>query len=287
MCQAGKPDLRIMTSKRSYERHLPHEIPEGFPIFLTWNLKGAVPQAVIENLRRERERLEKQPARRGEAAGARKLREEKLIFARCDRLLDQAQDGPLHLKDPRAAKIVEDSILFGVGERYDVYAWCIMANHVHALLMPTWELEKVTQGIKGYTAHEINGLQQARGRIFWQDESYDHWARDEAEVLRIIEYIERNPVSTGLCRRPEDWPWSSARFRKEWLVGQAFQPEGHYVAWKHGKMRGEVEEGEVRLESLTYETGRDKSQSAQMVAPWQAKILESEKRSGVWQRDTR
>ena len=51
MCQAGKPDLRIMTSKRSYERHLPHEIPEGFPIFLTWNLKGAVPQAVIENLR--------------------------------------------------------------------------------------------------------------------------------------------------------------------------------------------------------------------------------------------
>ena len=107
--------------------------------------------------------MEKQPARRGEAAGARKLREEKLIFARCDRLLDQAKDGPLHLKDPRAAKIVEDSILFGVGERYDVYAWCIMANHVHALLMPTWELEKVTQGIKGYTAHEINGLQRRKG----------------------------------------------------------------------------------------------------------------------------
>ena len=46
-----------------------------------------------------------------------------------DRFLDQAQDGPLHLKDPKAAKIVEDSVLFGAGDRYDLYAWSVMANH--------------------------------------------------------------------------------------------------------------------------------------------------------------
>lgn len=34
--------------KRQYYRHLPHQIPEGFPIFLTWNLKGALPKAVLE-----------------------------------------------------------------------------------------------------------------------------------------------------------------------------------------------------------------------------------------------
>ncbi|OAI41588.1 hypothetical protein AYO40_02955 [Planctomycetaceae bacterium SCGC AG-212-D15] len=69
------------------------------------------------------------------------------------------------------------------------------------------------QGIKGFTSHEINGLDQARGRVFWQDESYDHWVRDEEEMHRIIVYIENNPVAAGLCARPEDWPWSSARFR--------------------------------------------------------------------------
>ena len=40
------------------------------------------------------------------------------------------------LKDPGAAKIVEDAILFGAGERYDLFAWCVMSNHVHVLLTP-------------------------------------------------------------------------------------------------------------------------------------------------------
>ena len=209
-----------MTNKRSYTRHLPHEVPDGFPIFLTWNLKGAMPQAAIEKLFKERERLEKQPPRSGELIAARKLREDKLIFAMADRFLDMAVDGPLHLKDPLAAKIVEDSILFGAEERYALLAWCVMPNHVHVLLTPFWELKKITQGIKGFTAYEINSLQDARGRIFWQDESYDHWARDEDEMLRIIEYIENNPVAARLCQRRENWPWSSARFRMEWRPGE-------------------------------------------------------------------
>ncbi len=219
-----------MANKRSYERHLPHDIPEGYPIFLTWNLKGAMPRAAIEKLVQERKRLEKQAARPGESPAARKLREGKLIFAMSDRFLDQAKDGPLHLKDPKAAKIVEDSVLFGAGDRYDLYAWSVMANHAHVLLMPIWELKEVTQGIKGYTAYEINRLQKARGRVFWQDESYDHWARDEVEVLRIIEYIENNPVSAGLCPSPEDWPWSSARLRKDWPAGQVLGSRSGFPA---------------------------------------------------------
>ena len=128
----------------------------------------------------------------------------------------------MHLRDGTAATIVEDSILFGVSERYELYAWCVMSNHVHVVLTPVWDLEDITQGIKGYTAHEINALQEARGRVFWQDESYDHWARDEEELLRIIHYIENNPVVAGLCADPKDWPWSSARYRDTWRPGTPF-----------------------------------------------------------------
>ena len=209
--------------QRSYERHLPHQVPEGFPIFLTWNLKGALPAEVIERLRQERERLERESPREGETTVDRRLRHDKILFGMSDRYLDLADKGPLHLKDPAIAKLVEDAILFGVPGRYDLFAWCVMANHVHVFLEPRWELKKVTQGLKGYTAHEINALQGARGRVFWQDESYDHWARDEAEILRIIAYIENNPVAAGLCARPEDWPYSSARLRKNWPAGEPFR----------------------------------------------------------------
>jgi type I restriction enzyme R subunit len=131
----------------------------------------------------------------------------------------------MHLADPAAAQIVVESIVFGVPERCALYAFVVMGNHAHVLLTPVWGLEKITQGIKGHTAYQINALQGQRGRVFWQDESYDHWVRDDEELLRIISYIENNPVVAGLCARPEDWPWSSARLRGKWLVGQPFQDD--------------------------------------------------------------
>jgi REP element-mobilizing transposase RayT len=209
--------------KRDYRRHLPHQVPEGAPIFLTWSLKGAMPADVRERLKRERAQLERQPLRTGESSRERAIRLGKIMFARSDDFLDGVDAGPLHLKDPSAAKVVEDSILFGAYERYSLYAWCVMANHVHCLLTPRWQLSKITQGIKGYTAHAINRLQNESGRKFWVDESYDHWVRDEDELMRIIWYIENNPVKAGLCRLPEEWPWSSARFRGVWPAGDAYE----------------------------------------------------------------
>jgi REP element-mobilizing transposase RayT len=211
-----------MSIDRRYARHLPHQIPGGFPIFLTWNLKGAMPKAVIEEVLRERRWLEEQAPRPGESVAQRRSREGKTLFAFADRFLDRAIDGPMHLKDPGAARIVEESILFGAVGQYDLFAWCVMSNHVHVLLAPHRELSQVTQGIKGSTARRINRLQDAVGRTFWQDESYDHWSRDEEEMHRIISYIENNPVAAGLCQHPEEWPWSSARLRRDWAAGTVY-----------------------------------------------------------------
>jgi len=125
-------------------------------------------------------------------------------------------------QDDALAKIVEDSILYGATDRYELFAWCVMSNHVHVLLTPIWELRRITQGIKGYSARQINSRQRTTGRVVWQDESYDHWARDEEELFRIIAYIENNPVAAGLCKGPADWLRSSARFRATWPPGQAW-----------------------------------------------------------------
>jgi hypothetical protein len=108
--------------KREYRRHLPHQVPEDVPIFLTWNLKGALPREVLECLQRERDRLKHEPPRHGETPRQRSVRHGKLIFAKADEFLDRAADGPLDLREPSYAKIVEDSILFGAADRYQLFA---------------------------------------------------------------------------------------------------------------------------------------------------------------------
>lgn len=182
-----------------------------------------MPKSAQSRLLRERAVLERQPLRAGETAHVRALRIGKLLFARADEILDRPANGPMHLHDAAAANVVEQSLLFGTPERYALYAWCVMANHVHALLTPRIELAKITQGIKGHTAREINRLQHAVGRVFWHDESYDHWIRDEEEFFNVIHYIENNPVKAGLCADASDWLWSSARLRTDWEWGAAYQ----------------------------------------------------------------
>jgi putative transposase len=78
------------------------------------------------------------------------------------------------------------------------------------LLTPRTEVRRLMKSLKGVTARAANEILRRTGKPFWQDESFDHWVRNEAEFLEIREYIEHNPVTAGLVERPEDWPWSSA-----------------------------------------------------------------------------
>jgi putative transposase len=108
-----------------------------------------------------------------------------------------------------------NAILFAEAELrlYRLGAWVVMANHVHLLIEPSVPLARITKVLKGFTARRANQLLGRTGERFWQEESYDHWVRNEQEFYRIAAYIERNPVAAGLVEKPEDWAWSSARSR--------------------------------------------------------------------------
>jgi REP element-mobilizing transposase RayT len=134
---------------------------------------------------------------------------------RIETYLDQGY-GECLLRDPRIARSVQNSFLFFDGERYRLTAWIIMPNHAHTLITPCagYELSSVMHSLKSYTANEANKLLGRKGQ-FWQPESFDRWIRDADHFARVIAYIENNPVKARLCARPEDWPFSSAWFRKE------------------------------------------------------------------------
>ncbi len=132
-------------------------------------------------------------------------------FVQVDRLLDEAQCGPMFLRQPAIAEQVLQSIQFGVEiEHYELHAWAIMPNHVHILFTPRVNVSKLLSSLKGATAKRANLLLGRTGKPFWQDESYDHLVRPDGEFQRIRRYIENNPVSACLVASPEEYVWSSA-----------------------------------------------------------------------------
>jgi REP element-mobilizing transposase RayT len=206
-----------------YRRKLPHWHPEGRAIFVTWRIFGSLPIGVVPGMsvwaRRRTERNTATPGcvteeNTGRSAGATNKESSGWKFRQADAELDRGASGPLWLRDPKIATLVEDAVLRGdeLGH-YDLDTYVVMPNHVHVLLCPLIAMAQITGGIKGVSARGSNRLLGRIGQPFWEDESFDHWVRDDGELVRIRAYIKRNPVSAGLVQRAEDWPWSSAAKR--------------------------------------------------------------------------
>jgi putative transposase len=130
---------------------------------------------------------------------------------RLESLLDAGR-GACALRDPRAARIVEDALLYLDGQRYRLLAWVVMPNHVHMLIeiIEGHSLSGIMQSLKVRTARECNRLLGTSGR-FWEPEYYDRMIRNERHLSNVILYIHSNPVVAGLVSEPQLWPFGSAR----------------------------------------------------------------------------
>lgn len=56
--------------------------------------------------------------------------------------------GSCVLRCPEIARMVQDSLLRFHGERYRLFAWCIMPNHVHVLVEPIMPLSCIVKSWK-------------------------------------------------------------------------------------------------------------------------------------------
>lgn len=131
-------------------------------------------------------------------------------FGRFDQVLGRALDGPTWLQRPDVAALVVEALQYRDSRVYELFAFCVMPNHVHVLAgveRSDASLYRILQSLKAFTACKCNKL-LARQGAFWQHESYDHVIRDEAEFDRVVKYIVNNPVEAGLCREWRDWPWT-------------------------------------------------------------------------------
>lgn len=105
-------------------------------------------------------------------------------------------------------------LLAGYAKRYSlkIWAWCLMDNHVHLLVVPENETA-LARGIgltnMVYTQHLNRKLKQC-GRI-WQNRFFSCVVEKNDYLWTVTRYIERNPLRVGLAEKAEDYRWSSAK----------------------------------------------------------------------------
>lgn len=93
----------------------------------------------------------------------------------------------------------------------EVWAYCLMPNHVHFILVPRDKdglRATFAEAHKRYT-RRVNFREGWRGHL-WQ-ERFHSFPMDEKHLYQAVRYVERNPISAGMCQDVMEWRWSSAR----------------------------------------------------------------------------
>jgi putative DNA methylase len=205
---SSKQTSRVVTSAEPPAPHLgwhsrgylPHWDHPGMIQSLNFRLADSLPASVVEKWETE---LSFKPEKGREVELRRRIEE----------YLD-AGHGKCWLRRPSIARMIQDALMHFDGERYRLLAWCVMLNHVHAMIETEegFPLGNVVHSWKSFMGHEANKKLNLLGE-FWQREYLDRYVRNSEHYGKVIAYIEENPVKARWAKIKTDWLWSSARFR--------------------------------------------------------------------------
>ncbi|MDR3544030.1 MAG: transposase [Desulfosporosinus sp.] len=92
---------------------------------------------------------------------------------------------------------------------YEIYAYCLMGNHVHLLLKVGKEpLEQIMRRICGSYVYWYNVKYERIGNLF-QDRFKSEAVENDGYFLTVLRYIHQNPLKAGMVNSVEDYRWSS------------------------------------------------------------------------------
>jgi len=210
--QLTPPDWTKLT--RNDSTHLPHwRIPEA-TYAVSFRLNNSIPQSALQAYSERKEILLKKLQQHESSSSSRSHLPELLdirseISSLYQSVIDTAENathGECHLAKPEIATLIENALKHFDGSRYELIAWSVMPNHVHAVVKPLGEeaLEKILYSWKSFTAKEANKILGLSG-AFWQPEYYDHIVRDGEDFRNQVRYVLNNPV---VAHTSESWTGS-------------------------------------------------------------------------------
>ena len=92
---------------------------------------------------------------------------------------------------------------------YNVFAYCLMSNHIHILLQVCKEdLDVIMKRIAGSYVYWYNWKYYRKGHLF-QDRFKSEPIEDDEYFLTVLRYIHQNPIKAGIVEKLEEYVYSS------------------------------------------------------------------------------
>ena len=133
-------------------------------------------------------------------------------------------------------QVIVDSLRYCIRHKgLNVYAWCLMSNHLHLIVNcdEPFQLKDVIRDFKRHTVKQVlfQVINEPESRREWllrefreagkdnnRNKEYKFWKTgnhaielySQHFVWEKLNYIHNNPVSENYVKKPQDWIFSSA-----------------------------------------------------------------------------
>lgn len=108
-----------------------------------------------------------------------------------------------------ASRFIETLKKYQKESEYEIYAYCLMGNHVHILIKEGKEdLGNVMRRIGAGYVYWYNIKYERVGHLF-QDRFKSEAVEDNRYLLSVLKYIHQNPLKAGLVKDIREYKWSS------------------------------------------------------------------------------
>jgi len=104
-----------------------------------------------------------------------------------------------------------------------IIAFTIMPNHWHLVLFPenTGDMKKFMHLLTNAHTRKVHTVTKTTGTgPLYQGRYKSFMIDDDAYLLTVIKYVERNPVRAGSTRTVEEWKWGSGWIRQRGTTKQ-------------------------------------------------------------------
>jgi putative transposase len=172
----------------------------------------------------------------------RKLTQPKLVSHITQRA---AGKDPLFIEDSDYLFMLADLKDISKNRSLDVYAFCLMPNHIHLLVSPReYELHEPMRDLFSRYAMWFNKKYERKGHLF-AGPYRQSVCMDDAYLLAASLYIHMNPVRAGLINDPVEYRWSSINLYHNQNAPSSFVKPGFVLALlsNDGKMQKQVYTG--------------------------------------------
>jgi len=141
-------------------------------------------------------------------------------------------NGRLRLFKKEADFLAFEKVLLEAWRRLPIRIldWCLMPSHWHLVLWPERD-GQLTQFMRWLTLTHAQRWKHAHAAVghghLYQGRFKSFPIEQDAHLLTVLRYVQRNPLRADLVRRAQDWRWGSGHVR----ANPALELHGLLSSW--------------------------------------------------------